>query len=143
MAGTSKTNSTHVAIRFFATYRLFFYLGGLIIMSVPLGLAWVYDIVLPSEVRTVIVAMSFTVIVATYLAEKKYEYMGEMPNEEPPSESLPLRPRIMLFLSLGGLGGGVYMALTGEYGLALIFLAGAGLFFQQASSSEDESESGA
>lgn len=131
MAGTNGTSGTHVLIRFFATYRLFFYLGGLIIMSIPLGLSWVYDIEVSGAIRTVIVAMSFTVIVATYIAERQYERLRRMPNAELPSDPLPLRQRIGLFLSLGGLAAGIYMVLTDELGLALVFLAGSGLFFQQ------------
>lgn len=127
--------------RFLVSNRVLIYGGALIIMSVPLALAWLLDYVVSDALRIVIIAVSFAAIVGTYLAERQVKDVGTLsqpgPSDEPPISS---RVQISLFLSIVGLAVGVYFLISQRYGLGLVFLAGAGLFYQLAMRSQDEEE---
>ncbi|MFB6112617.1 MAG: hypothetical protein ABEJ58_00780 [Halodesulfurarchaeum sp.] len=134
MAGTSES-TVGVVARFFATYRLLFYLGGLIVMSLPLGLAWVFDVHLQPALRTSIVIVTFGAIVATYLSERWVERQQRAMGGGA-VRTVSLRRRLSLFASLAGVAVAIYMFVTNRFGYGLIFLAGAGLFYQLATRSQ-------
>lgn len=121
-----------VLFRFLVAYRLLFYLGGLIAMSLPLGLAWLYDLELPSAARMTIVTVSFGVILLTYLAERRVGLGHVDPHTGEPTESYSLRLRASVVLAIIGIAAGVYLVLDGRPAAGLLFVGGALLFFQLA-----------
>lgn len=118
--------------RFLVAYRLLFYLGGLLAISTPLGLAWVFDIELAPAARTAIVGVSFAVLLATYLAERRVGLNHVDPATGAPREAYSLRLRVSVVLALAGLAIGTFLLLDGRPGPGLLFGAGALLFFQLA-----------
>lgn len=119
-------------LRFLVAYRLLFYLGALVAMSLPLGLAWLFDVELPPAARTTIVGVSFAVIVATYLAERRVGLDHVDPRTGAPTEEYSTRMRVSFVLAIGGVAAGVYFALSARPVVGVLFLLGALLFFQMA-----------
>ena len=118
--------------RFLVAYRLLFYLGGLLAISAPLGLAWVFDLELSPAARTTVVGVSFAVLLGTYLAERRVGLDHVDPATGAPREAYSLRLRASVVLALAGLAVGVFLVLEGRAAMGALFLAGAVLFFQLA-----------
>jgi hypothetical protein len=114
-------------LRFLVAYRLVLYLGGLIAISLPLGLAWVFDVELSPAARTAVVGVSFAVILLTYFAERRVG-LDHTDEYGEPTESYSVRLRVMFVLSLVGIAVGVYFLARGRVGAGLLFLGGALLF---------------
>lgn len=129
-------------LRFLVAYRLLFYVGGLIAMSLPLGLVWLFDVTIPSPIRLTIVGVSFGLILATYLAERRVGLDHVDPQTGAPRETYSLRLRISVLLAIVGIAVGVYSVLSGRRFLGVLFLGGALLFFQVAYRS-DRTDDGA
>ncbi len=125
--------------RMLVAYRLVLYLGGLIAISLPLGLAWVFDVELPPAVRTAVVGVSFAVILLTYLAERRVGLDQAGPAGES-TESYSVRMRAAFLLALVGVAVGVYFLARGRLGVGLLFLGGAFLFGGMASRTERQGE---
>lgn len=113
--------------QFLVAYRLLLYLGGLIAISLPLGLAWAVDVELSPAARTAVVGVSFAVILVTYLAERRVG-LDHTDEYGEPTESYSLRMRMTFVLSLVGVAVGVYLLARGRIGVGLLFLGGAFLF---------------
>ena len=118
--------------RFLVAYRMLLYLAGLIAISLPLGLAWVFGVELDPATRTAVVAVSFAVILLTYLAERRVG-LDHTDEYGEPTESYSLRVRATFVLSLLGVAVGVYFLARGRIGAGLLFLGGALLFGGMAS----------
>lgn len=122
--------------RFLVAYRLLFYLGALVAMSLPLGLVWLFDVHLPPAARTTIVGVSFGVILLTYLAERRVGLDHVDPRTGAPTETYSHRMRASVVLGIVGIAAGVYLLLDERHAVGFLFLAGALLFFQLAYRSE-------
>jgi hypothetical protein len=113
-------------------YRLLIYIGGLLVISIPLVLSSAFGVVVPGTARTVLVGVTLTVMIATYIAEHYIGYDSESENESrTDGESLPtysLRLRIALALSTIGIAVGIYIALEIALFTGLLFIFGAYLF---------------
>lgn len=132
MAGRSTEGAFGFLLRFLAAYRILFYLGGLLVMSLPLIAAWTFDVVVPETVRTAIVAVSFGVLLLTYVAERRVGLDHVDPVTGSPHEPYSWRARVSVVLALVGLAVGLYLALAGNAATGLLFVVGALLFFQLA-----------
>jgi small-conductance mechanosensitive channel len=109
-------------------YRLPIYVGGLLVISIPLVLSSVFSVVVPETARTVLVGVTLAVMIATYIAE---HYVGYDRESEPRTEDEPtysLRLRIALALSIVGIAVGIYVALEIALFTGLLFITGAYLF---------------
>lgn len=135
MSQTGK-GSPALLFRFLAAHRLAFYVGGLIAISLPIGLVWMFDYELPPAARTAIVGVSFGVIVLTYVAERRVglEHAGARTGETPESYSTRLKASVAL--AIVGIAVGVYLLLGHDRIVGALFLVGALLFFQVAYRSE-------
>jgi len=127
--------------RFLVAYRLLLYLGGLIAISLPLGLAWLFDVELQPAARTAVVGVSFAVILLTYLAERRVG-LDHTDEYGEPTESYSLRTRATFVLALAGVAATVYFLARGRIGAGLLFLGGALLFAGIAYRSELDPEEG-
>ncbi|MEF8791495.1 MAG: hypothetical protein V5A61_15320 [Haloarculaceae archaeon] len=128
--------------RFLVAYRLVLYLGGLIAISLPLGLAWLFDVELSAAARTAVVGVSFAVILLTYLAERRVG-LDHTDEYGEPTESYSVRMRATFLLSLLGVAVGVYFLARGRVGAGLLFLGGAFLFAGMAYRREGDRTGGA
>ena len=110
------------------TYRLPIYVGGLLVISIPLVLSSAFNVVVPGTARTVLVGVTLAVMIATYIAER---YVGYDSESEPRTEDKPtysLRLRVALALSVVGIAVGIYVALEIAPFTGLLFILGAYLF---------------
>lgn len=104
-------------------YRLIVYFGGLVLIALPLVLE-ALEIGFPATARVVIVAVVLTLMVLTYLGERRVGF-GE---SETTGTSYPLRTRLALAFALVGIAVGVYVTLEVSTLAGLLFIAGAYLF---------------
>lgn len=118
--------------RFLVDNRLLFYVGGLIAISMPLGLVWLFGVELPPGARTAIVTVSFGIILLTYLAERRVGLERVHATDDRAREPYSARFRAIVFLAIVGIAVGIYLLLERDPIVGLLFLAGALLFFQQA-----------
>lgn len=139
---TPTRHRTDRLFRFLVSYRLLFYLGALIAMSLPLGLAWLFDVQLASAARTTIVAVSFGVILATYLAERRVGLDHVDPQTGVPTESYSTVMRVSVLLFIVGIAAGIYFVLASRLLIGLLFLVGAIFFLQLAYRSESDGTEG-
>lgn len=137
MARTSE-GGLSLLFRFLVAYRLLIYLGGLLAISMPLGLAWVFDIELSEGARMAIVGVSFGLILLTYLAERRVGLDHVEPGTGESTESYSTRLQVTVMLAIVGVAVGIYLLLEGSAVVGLLFLTGALLFFQVGYSSERE-----
>ena len=140
MRSRSDAGPVGFLLHFLAAYRILFYLGGILVMSVPLLAAWLFDVTLPEAVRSTIVGVSFAVILLTYLAERRVGLDHVDPTTGSPREPYSRRSRVSVLLALAGVAVGVYLLVTGDAPMGLLFLAGALLFFQLAYRDEQAAE---
>lgn len=125
--------------RLLVAYRIPLYVGSLIAMSVPLVLTWTFDITLSPAARSTIVAISFGVILVTYLAERRVGLDHTDPTGAS-ADAYSLRLRASMVLAVVGIAAGLYLLLRGSTGPGLLFLAGALLFFQLAYRAEERED---
>ncbi|MFB6161469.1 MAG: hypothetical protein ABEJ61_09885 [Haloferacaceae archaeon] len=140
MTGRTHAGDPALLFRLLVAYRLLFYLGGLLAMSAPLVVAWTFGVELPRPVRTTVVAVSFVVILLTYLAERRVGLDHVDPATGAPTERYSARLRASVVLAIVGVALGVYLLLRGRVPAALLFVGGALLFFQLAYRSEGATE---
>lgn len=112
-------------LRILVAYRLLVYLGGLAVIGLPLVLAQVFGIVLPPTARTVIVVVTLTLMVLTYVGERRISKEG-MAAES--GREYRLRMRLALALAAVGVAIGVYVALAVNLVGGILFVVGAYLF---------------
>lgn len=143
MASRTDAGAVPFLLRFLAAYRLLFYLGGLLVMSAPLGAAWVFDYEFPPSARTAIVGVSFAVLLLTYIAERRVGLDHVDPVTGSPREPYSRTSRVSVLLAIVGIAVGIYLVLERNAAMGLLFLAGALLFFQLAYRAERPDEDGA
>lgn len=135
MARTSEGNQS-LLFRFLVAHRITFYVGGLIAISLPMGLVWLFDYELSSAARTAVVGVSFGVILLTYFAERR---VGLDHADSPTGgveETYSTRLKASVLLAIVGIAVGIYILLTYDLIAGALFLVGALLFFQVAYRSE-------
>lgn len=132
MAGRSETSVLDFLFRFLVAYRLLFYLGGLVVMSVPLLVEWASDASVPQTARNTIVAVSFGAILLTYVAERRVGLDHVDPATGAPREPYSRRAWVSVVLAIAGIAVGVYLVLERDTAMGVLFLVGALLFFQLA-----------
>lgn len=142
MASRPDAGAVAFLLEFLAAYRILFYLGGILVMSVPYVAFWLFDYQFPEEARTAIVGVSFGVILLTYLAERRVGLDHVDPVTGSPREGYSRRAHVSVLLSLVGIAVGVYLVLADDAAMGLLFLAGALLFFQLAYRAERSDEDG-
>lgn len=121
-----------------AKYSLVIYLLGLLVISVPLVLAWGPGIVVPATARVVIVGVSLAVMVATYVAERRIVF-DDGDGREPTSE-YSLRTRAAVVAAIVGLAAGVYIAVEVDPIYGFLFILGAYLFSRMAFKGEGDGD---
>lgn len=139
MARTSDDGS-ELLFRFLVAHRILLYVGGLIAISTPLGLAWAFDYELSPGARTAVVGVSLGVIVLTYLAERRVGLEHAGPRTGDSRKSYSTRLQASVFLAIVGIAVGIYLLLEYDQIAGLLFLAGALFFFQMAYRSERDRE---
>lgn len=112
-------------LRILVAYRLLVYLGGLAVIGLPSVLERVFDIVLPSTARTVIVVVTLTLMVLTYAGERRVRKEGTAAES---GREYPLRMRLALALAVLGVAIGVYVAVAVNLVGGILFVVGAYLF---------------
>ena len=132
MSGRIDAGPVDFILRFLAAYRLLVYLGGLIVMSLPLVVEWTSDATVPQSVRNTVVGVSFAAILLTYLAERRFGLDHVDPATGAPREGYSRQTRVSIVLAIAGVAAGVYLVLARNAAMGLLFLAGALLFFQLA-----------
>lgn len=137
----SEGDGTHGLFRFLVDYRLWLYFAALFAMSLPLGLVWLYNIEISTAARTTIVAVSFAVILVTYLAERRVGLSHDTATADASGPAYPLRMRAGVVLAILGVAGGVFFALDGRPLVGLMFGVGAVFFLQMAYQSDNVGES--
>lgn len=140
MAGRTDASALGFLLGFLAAYRLLFYLGGLLVMSVPLVAAWAFNVTFPEAARTAIVGVSFAAILLTYVAERRVGLEHVDPATGAPRELYSRRAWMSVVLAIVGVAVGVYLLLARRAAMGLLFLAGALLFFQLAYRAERSGE---
>jgi hypothetical protein len=111
--------------RLLVTYRLLIYFGGLFVIGLPL-LFRALGIELSGTARTVLVVVTLSVMVLTYLGERRVGFPDS--RTETTSKEYPLKMRLALALALLGIAVGIYVALEVNTLTGLLFIAGAYLF---------------
>lgn len=132
MASRSDASALGFLLRFLVAYRILIYLGGLLVMSAPLGAAWVFGYEFPEAARTTIVAVCFGAILVTYVAERRVGLDHVDPATGEAREPYSRRARASVVLAIVGIAVGVYLVLERNTAMGLLFLVGALLFFQLA-----------
>ena len=124
---TSRTESSELdaLFRLLVAYRLLVYFGGLFVIGLPL-LFGALGIELPGSARVVLVAVTLSLMVLTYLGERRVGLFESQ--TETTAEEYPLRMRLMLTLSVLGIAVGIYAALEVNALTGLLFIAGAYFF---------------
>ncbi len=107
------------------TYRLLVYFGGLALITLPL-LFEAVGIAVPRTARVVLVGVVLTVMVLTYLGERRVGFSES--ETRTTGKTYPLRMRIVFVFALVGIAVGVYVALEVNTLTGLLFIAGAYLF---------------
>jgi hypothetical protein len=139
MARTSD-GGAQLLFRFLVAHRILIYVGALIAISMPLGLAWAFDYEVSPGARTAVVAVSMGVILLTYFAERRVglDNVGSGPGDV--DESYSTRLQASVFLAIVGIAAGIYLFLEYDEIAGLVFLAGALFFFQAAYRQERKRE---
>lgn len=132
MAGDPETDVVGFLARFLVAYRVLLYLGALLAMSAPLFAAHAFHVSLPQSVRRTVVAVSFAVLVLTYLAERRVGLDHVDPATGAPRERYSRRIRFSVVLAIAGVAVGLYLVFERNVAAGLFFLGGSMLFFQQA-----------
>jgi hypothetical protein len=109
-------------------YRLFIYVGGLLVISIPLVLSSAFSVVVPGTARTVLVGVTLAVMIATYIAERYVGYDSESESHTEDKPTYSLRLRVALAFSVVGIAVGIYVALEIAPFTGLLFILGAYLF---------------
>jgi small-conductance mechanosensitive channel len=108
--------------------RLPIYIGGLLVISMPLVLSSAFSVVIPKTARTILVGVALTVMVATYIVERHVGYDRERESRTGDEPRYSLRLRVVLALSIVGIAVGIYVALEIALLTGLLFIVGAYLF---------------
>lgn len=121
----TESSGLDALFRLLVAYRLLVYFGGLFVIGLPL-LFGALGIELSGTTRTVLVVITLTVMVLTYLGERR---MGVSDSRtEPTTDEYPLRMRFMVALAVLGIAVGIYVALEVNTFTGLLFITGAYLF---------------
>jgi small-conductance mechanosensitive channel len=143
----SRTDSgTRSLVGVLVAYRIPIYLGGLLVISIPRIFPSVFGVVVPETVSTILVGVSLTVMITTYLVERHVGYDPERESRtgEKQEQELtyPLRLRVALVLSIVGIAAGIYVALEIALFTGLLFIVGAYLFGYFVSQGEFDNNAG-
>ncbi|MFC7154442.1 hypothetical protein ACFQPA_03110 [Halomarina halobia] len=122
------------------TYRMVVYLGGLLVIALPVVLRSAVGITVPRAVRTALVAVTLAVMVVTYLGERRVR-RAERRGEGTGRRSYPLRTRVAVVVAIVGVAAGLYAALEVDPIFGLLFVGGALLFARLAFRDGEEEES--
>jgi hypothetical protein len=116
--------------RFLVAYRLFVYLGGLVAIGIPLALQRAFGTELSPGARTAIVVASLTLMVVTYIGERRVgrDHAEAGTGVEGSAESYSLRLRASVATAVLGLAIGVYAVLEVSWAAGAFFIIGAFLF---------------
>jgi hypothetical protein len=109
-------------------YRLPIYIGGLLVISIPLILSSAFSVVIPATARTVLVVVTLTVMIATYIAERYVGYDSENELQTDEESTYSMRLRVALAFSIIGIAAGIYIALEIAPFTGMMFIVGAYLF---------------
>lgn len=126
--------------RFLATYSAVIYLAGLLVISIPVTLAWVFEIVVSPTTRYVIVGASLSVMVLAYIGERRARFPDTDKSLEQRKTDYSRRTRVLVAAAVLGLGLGIYAAIEINFFIAGIFFVGAYFFTRMAF--KDSSASG-
>jgi energy-converting hydrogenase Eha subunit A len=114
--------------RFLVAYRLFVYLGGLVAIGIPLLLQRAYGTELSPGARTAIVVASLSLMIVTYIAERRVGrgHLDDRTGES--TESYSLRLRASVATAVVGLAVGIYAIVEINVFTGVLFITGAFLF---------------
>lgn len=127
-------------LRFLGTYSAGIYLAGVLVISIPLILAWVFDYEASSTTRFVLVGASLTVMIFAYVGERRF---GIPEEDDRRTGATPrdysLRTRALVAVAVLGLGLGIYAALEINLLVGGVFFVGSYLFTRLAFRAESPS----
>ncbi|WP_248896957.1 hypothetical protein [Haloplanus halobius] len=117
-----------VLLRYLVSHRLFVYLGGLVVIGIPIILQRAYGTELSPGTRTAIVVVSLLVMIVTYIGERRVgsDHVDERTGES--TESYSLRLRVSVATAIVGLAIGIYVAMEVNVFSGFLFILGACLF---------------
>ena len=124
MTPEAESSGLDPLFRVLVAHRLLVYFGGLFVIGLPL-LFGALGIELSGTTRTVLVVVTLTVMVFTYLGERRVGF-GDAQTE--PTLDYPLKMRLVLALAVLGIAVGIYVALEVNPLTGLLFIAGAYFF---------------
>lgn len=121
-------------VRLFAAHRLLIYVGGLVVLGIPLVLSMILGVDVPRTARLVLVGTVLTLMVVTYIGERRMKHDHDADNgdhsdpREQEHEQYPLRMRIAVALAVLGVAVGVYVTIEVNVLTGLLFIVGAYFF---------------
>ena len=146
MASESRTADLDPLFRLLVAYRSFVYLGGLLVISLPLFLSVAFDVEPPATVRAVVVTVSLAIMVVTYVGERRVGHDHIDPRTGQPTEAYSLRMRVALALAVVGIAVGIYVALEVNSLAGTLFVLGAYLFgylgYRGETNADDDTDGG-
>ena len=108
MTTRTESSSLDPLFRLLVSYRLLVYFGGLFVIGLPL-LFGAFGIELSGTVRTILVVVTLSVMVLTYIGERRLGFPDS--RTETTTEEYPLKMRLAVALALLGIAVGIYVAL--------------------------------
>lgn len=136
MGGSADAGWSDELFRFLAAYSLVIYAVGVAAISVPLVLAWGFDVVVSGTVRSAVVVASLGVMVLTYVAERRARSADSGRGPDGHEREYSLRTRALVAAAVLGLGLGVYAAIEVNLLVGGVFFVGAYLFTRMAFGNE-------
>ncbi|MFB6157141.1 MAG: hypothetical protein ABEJ34_04805 [Haloferacaceae archaeon] len=114
--------------RLLVAHRMLVYVGGLVVIGIPLFMVRAFGRELPWAVRTTLVVTSLTIMIVTYVGERRvgHDHLDDTTGES--TEEYPLRMRLAVAMAVLGLAVGVFVALEVNVLGGLMFIGGSYFF---------------
>lgn len=132
MTETQTSGWTNDLFRFLAAYSGVIYIAGVAVISVPVVLAWGFDIFVPSSIRYVVVGASLTVMILAYVAERRARFPDSERTLDERKREYTTRTRALVGVAIIGLAFGIYTAIEVNLIVGGIFFVGAYFFTRMA-----------
>ena len=127
MASEIESSGPNSFLRLLVAYRFFVYVGGLVVLGLPLLLSMA-DVAVPQAARTVLTVAVLVAMVLTYVGERRVGHDHIDPRTGTATEHYPLKMRAIVALAGIGIALGVYVAIEVNVLTGLVFVLGAYFF---------------
>lgn len=127
-------------LQFFAAYSDVIYIAGVLVISIPVVLAWVFEIFVSSTVRFMVVGASLSVMILAYIGERRARFPDAEKSLDERKREYSTRTRLLVAGAVLGLGLGIYSAIEINLLVGGVFFIGAYLFTRLAFNSTEDTQ---